>query len=292
MWDIWACWRAATHRAAVLARAVHTFSSRSTRRGAAHARVTKGPSRRALKGGIVLGRTATAAFKHASSRNPIRQFTAPSAKSLVEGRRIEEHKTHVGVLRDVPCRDVLVERRRKSEHIFHAGDLRDVPCRDVLVERIRRVEHSIHVEDIRDVPCRDVPVEGRGKSEHKTHADNTRHVPCIDVRVERTLIIEQPIHLGDSGDVPTVDVTVDCSCFILIADPKINSTLQVIVRESNRGFREGERVEYNSFKRVRDDVQSLRLVWFGFENVGYLGLLEGCKTYGGCASQGGTYLQH
>jgi hypothetical protein len=262
-----------------------------------------------------LGRTATAAFKHASSSNPRRQFTAPSAKSLVEGRRTKEHIIRTGDPRDIPFRDVLVEGRRITEHPFHVGDFRDDPFRDVLVERIRPYEHSIHVGDFRDVPCRDVLVERKSPIEHRSHAgdlrdvpfrdvlverkcpiehiihaDNTRHVPRRDVRVERTLLVEQPIHVGDSRDVPTVDVTVLYSRFTFIADPIINSTLQGIIRESNRGFREGERVEYNSSKRVRDDMRSsLRLV--RFQSVVYLGLLEGCNTYDGCASQGGTYLQ-
>jgi hypothetical protein len=239
-----------------------------------------------------LDRTAAAAFKYASSSNPRRQFTAPSAKSLVEGRRTIEHIIHVADSRDVPCRDVLVKRRRQIEHITHDGDPRDVPCRDVLVERRRKIEHTIHAGNTRDFPCRDVLVEGSRRSEHKYHAGDTRHVPCRDVRVERTSYFEQPIHIGDSGDVPTVDVTVCSSRSILIADPKINSNPQVTIRESNRGFREGERVEYNSSKGVRDDVRSLRYVCFGFESAGYLGLLEGCNTYDGYASQGGTYLWH
>jgi hypothetical protein len=32
VWDIWACWRAATHTTAALARAVHTFSRGATKR--------------------------------------------------------------------------------------------------------------------------------------------------------------------------------------------------------------------------------------------------------------------
>jgi hypothetical protein len=32
VWYIWACWRAATHTTAALARAVHTFSSEATKR--------------------------------------------------------------------------------------------------------------------------------------------------------------------------------------------------------------------------------------------------------------------
>jgi hypothetical protein len=212
-----------------------------------------------------LGRTAYAAFKHDSSSNPRRQFTAPSAKSLVEGRRLKEHSIHVGDPRDVPFRDVFVEHTSIKEQITHGGDLRDVPCRDVLVESVRIKEHSIHVGDFRDVPCRDVLVERKCPFEHRIHAGDIRDVPCRDVRVESSLREEQLIHIGDSGDVPTVDVTVLCSRLILIVVPKINSNPQVIIRESNRGFTEGERVEYNSSKRVRDDVRSLRYVWFGFK---------------------------
>jgi hypothetical protein len=159
----------------------------------------------------------------------------------------------------------LVEGIRISEHTIHAGDPRDVPFRDVLVERISPCEHKIHAGDLRDVPFRDVLVEGKRPKEHLFHIDDTRDVPCRDVRVEIISLIEQCFHIGDTGDVPTVDVTVCSSRFILIADPKINSNPQVIIRESNRGFRESERVEYNSSRRVRDDVRSLRYVWFGFK---------------------------
>jgi hypothetical protein len=162
-------------------------STRGCTRGAAanSAGVTKGPRRRAGKGGIVLGRTAIAALKHVSSNNPRRQLTAPSTKILVEGNRLIKHIIHKFDTRDVPFRDVLVEGRRIIEHSTHVGDLRDVPSRDVLVESSRRVEHVIHAGNTRDVPCIDVLVEAIRTFEHAFHGGDTRYVPCRDVRVER-----------------------------------------------------------------------------------------------------------